>query len=81
LVTFVFVKILPFARRTFKFSYRHNEPFHIISNSIEIWKYAKENGFIIIAKDDDFINLIDMKRFPPKVVLLKTGNSSSKALM
>jgi len=51
------------------------------AQDIDIWKYAKENGFIIITKDDNFLNLMDLKGFPPKVVLLKTGNSSSKALM
>jgi len=54
---------------------------NVPAQDIEIWKYAKENGFIIITKDDDFINLMDMKGFPPKVVLLKTGNSSSKSLI
>jgi len=54
---------------------------NVPAQDIEIWKYAKENGFIIITKDDDFLNLMDIKGFPPKVVLLKTGNSSSKALM
>ncbi|MCL2765501.1 MAG: DUF5615 family PIN-like protein [Treponema sp.] len=48
---------------------------------IDIWKYAKNNGFIIITKDNDFINLLELKGFPPKVVLLKTGNNSSKAIM
>jgi len=46
-----------------------------------IWKYAKDNGYIIVTKDEDFMNLLEVKGFPPKIVLLKTGNSSSKALM
>jgi predicted nuclease of predicted toxin-antitoxin system len=48
---------------------------------IEIWNYALENEFVIITKDNDFVDLLDMHGFPPKVVLLKTGNNSSKALM
>ena len=47
---------------------------------IDIWNYAQDNGFIIITKDNDFIELMDLYGFPPKVVLLKTGNNSSKAL-
>ena len=47
---------------------------------IDIWNYALDNGFIIITKDSDFVDLMDLKGFPPKVVLLKTGNNSSKAL-
>jgi predicted nuclease of predicted toxin-antitoxin system len=46
----------------------------------DIWHYALENEYTIITKDDDFLDLLELKSFPPKVVLLKTGNSSSKAL-
>jgi predicted nuclease of predicted toxin-antitoxin system len=46
----------------------------------DIWDYALKNGYIIITKDNDFLDLLEIKGFPPKVVLLKTGNNSSKAL-
>ena len=46
----------------------------------EIWDYALQNGFTIITKDNDFLDLLELKGFPPKVVLLKTGNNSSSAL-
>jgi len=46
----------------------------------DIWNYALENGYIIITKDNDFLDLLELKGFPPKVVLLKTGNNSSKIL-
>jgi len=45
-----------------------------------IWNYAKENGYIIITKDNDFLDLLEIKGFPPKVVLIKTGNNSSKII-
>jgi predicted nuclease of predicted toxin-antitoxin system len=45
-----------------------------------IWNYALENGYIIITKDTDFLDLLEIKGFPPKVVLIKTGNNSSKIL-
>jgi len=48
---------------------------------IDIWNYALDNGYIIITKDNDFANLLELNGFPPKVVLLKTGNNSSRALM
>jgi len=50
------------------------------AQDIDIWKFAKENGYIIISKDGDFLNLLQIKGFPPKIVLLETGNNSSKAL-
>ena len=48
---------------------------------IEIWNYALENEYIIITKDNDFLDLLELKGFPPKIVLLKTGNNSSRALL
>jgi predicted nuclease of predicted toxin-antitoxin system len=47
----------------------------------DIWNYALDNGYIIITKDTDFIDLLELKNFPPKIVLLKTGNNSTQALM
>ena len=43
----------------------------------EIWEYALKNSFIIITNDDDFVNLVNINGFPPKVVLLRTGNQSN----
>ncbi|MDQ2751933.1 MAG: DUF5615 family PIN-like protein [Bacteroidota bacterium] len=44
---------------------------------IEIWNFALLNHFIIVTNDEDFLNLASVKGFPPKVVLLKTGNQSN----
>ena len=46
----------------------------------EIWNYALKNECIIITKDNDFLDLLELNGFPPKVVLVKTGNNSSKTL-
>jgi predicted nuclease of predicted toxin-antitoxin system len=43
----------------------------------EIWQYAKQNKFVIVTNDDDFLNLIHFMGFPPKIVLLRTGNPST----
>lgn len=43
----------------------------------EIWEYARLNNAIIVSNDDDFSLLSIAKGFPPKVVLLKTGNQSN----
>jgi len=48
-----------------------------IAKDIEIWNYAKENNCIIVTNDEDFLNLSGMIGFPPKIVLLKTGNQSN----
>lgn len=43
----------------------------------EIWKYVLLNE-LIITNDDDFIDLLNLKGFPPKIILLKTGNQSNE---
>jgi predicted nuclease of predicted toxin-antitoxin system len=53
----------------------------IPAQDVDIWNYAKENEFIIITKDNDFVDLLEVKGYPPKIVLLKTGNNSSNALV
>lgn len=47
------------------------------AKDIEIWNYAFTNQFIIVTNDEDFLNLIATKGFPPKIILLKTGNQSN----
>ncbi len=44
----------------------------------EIWNYALKNGFAIVSNDDDFNTLSQRFGFPPKVILLKTGNQSTQ---
>ena len=51
------------------------------ANDIDIWNYALENDFVIITKDTDFLNLLETRNYPPKIVLLRTGNNSSHGLM
>ena len=54
---------------------------NVPAEDIDIWNYAEENGYIIITKDNDFVDLLELNGYPPKIVLLKTGNNSSHALM
>ena len=42
----------------------------------EIWNYAAANGYIIITQDTDFLNLFETRGYPPKLILLRTGNIS-----
>ena len=47
------------------------------AKDIEIWNFALHNNLIIVTNDEDFLNLVNIKGFPPKIVLLKTGNQSN----
>ena len=44
----------------------------------EIWNYALMNELIIVTNDEDFIDLLNLKGYPPKIILLKTGNQSNQ---
>lgn len=48
------------------------------AKDIDIWTFAKEKNFIIVTNDEDFLNFLNLKGFPPKVILLRTGNQSNK---
>ena len=39
-----------------------------------LWRYARENGFIVVSKDADFSELSMVKGFPPKLLWLRIGN-------
>lgn len=51
------------------------------AKDIEIWNLALKYGFIIVTNDEDFLNLILVKGFPPKIILLKSGNQSNLFLI
>lgn len=45
-----------------------------------IWKYAAQNGFIIVTKDADFNSRAFLFGAPPKVVWIQRGNCSTRDL-
>jgi predicted nuclease of predicted toxin-antitoxin system len=45
-----------------------------------IWIYAKDNGFAILAKDEDFNQMSVIRGFPPKVIWLKLGNCTTEEI-
>ena len=53
---------------------------NVPAEDTDIWNYAEKNGYIIITKDNDFIDLLELNGFPPKIVLLRTGNNRSQSL-
>jgi predicted nuclease of predicted toxin-antitoxin system len=48
------------------------------AKDVEIWDYALLNDLIIVTNDNDFLNLADVKGFPPRLILLTTGNQSNQ---
>jgi predicted nuclease of predicted toxin-antitoxin system len=44
----------------------------------EIWKYAGQNAFILVSKDNDFRQLSFLHGAPPKVIWLHIGNAPTR---
>ena len=48
------------------------------STDAVIWEYARNHGHCIVTNDDDFHSMASVKGFPPKVILLRMGNQSTR---
>jgi len=44
------------------------------ASDIDVWKYAKENGFTLVSKDSDFNDICTLYDFPPHIIWLRLGN-------
>ena len=42
----------------------------------EIWEHARDEGFVIVSKDNDFQQLSFVFGPPPKVIWIRRGNCS-----
>ena len=42
-----------------------------------IWIHARDHGFVIVSKDEDFHRLSVLHGPPPKVIWLRLGNCST----
>ena len=43
----------------------------------EIWTYARNNDFILVTQDTDFYEMGLIKEVHPKIIWLRTGNTST----
>jgi len=48
------------------------------ASDTEIWNYAAVNDYVIVTQDSDFLNFLEIKGFPPKVILIRVGNMDRK---
>lgn len=47
----------------------------------QIWRYAKENGFVIVSRDSDFHERSLIEGHPPQVVWLKIPNRTRAVVL
>jgi len=48
---------------------------------MQIWEFAKQNGYTIVTQDSDFNELNSLLGFPPKIIWIRTGNLKTQALL
>lgn len=46
-----------------------------------VWEYAKANGFVIVSKDSNFQEMTVLRGAPPKVIWLRSGNTSKAGVI
>lgn len=46
----------------------------------EIFTFAKNNGFTIVTFDSDFYDLNILRGYPPKIIWIRTGNTTTKTI-
>jgi predicted nuclease of predicted toxin-antitoxin system len=44
------------------------------ADDLQLWRYAREQGFTIVSLDADFADLSLLRGAPPKVIWLRCGN-------
>ena len=52
----------------------------LYADDLTFYKEARERNAILVSKDRDFVALSQRLGFPPMVVYLKSGNTSTQAL-
>lgn len=50
------------------------------ADDITIWEHAAAHGFILVTKDDDFLQISVLRGCPPKLVIIGAGNCPSSAI-
>ena len=43
----------------------------------EIWHHARACDFVIVTKDEDFVGLLGVLGFPPRLIRILSGNASN----
>jgi predicted nuclease of predicted toxin-antitoxin system len=51
------------------------------AEDVAIWNYARVNDYTIVTFDADFFDMSVMNGHPPKIIWLRTGNTTSTGLL
>jgi predicted nuclease of predicted toxin-antitoxin system len=50
------------------------------AHDADVWRYAKDGGYVLVSKDSDFIEMSVLLGAPPKLVWIRRGNCSTKEI-
>ena len=60
---------------------RHVKDFDLVrATDAAVWSFARENGFAVVSKDGDFVNLALLLGQPPKLIYLRVGNCTTERI-
>lgn len=51
------------------------------TDDLLVWEFSKSEGYTIITNDSDFNDFSLVWIFPPKIIWLRTGNTSTKHIV
>lgn len=51
------------------------------ADDVLIWSTAAAQGFVLVTKDDDFLELSILRGAPPKVVMIGLGNCRTSEIV
>lgn len=51
------------------------------ASDLEVWEFARANGYVIVTKDDDFSALSALRGYPPRVIKLTLGNCGNDRVL
>lgn len=46
-----------------------------------VWEAAKRDGYTVVTRDDDFLSLLSMLGYPPKIMLIAMGNCTNQQIV
>ena len=47
------------------------------SDDNSVWEFAQKNNYTLVTQDADFYDISLLKGFPPKIIWLRCGNTST----
>jgi predicted nuclease of predicted toxin-antitoxin system len=51
------------------------------ADDLEIWQYAKDHDFHIVTQDTDFHDINTLYGYPPKIIRIHTGNTTTHTII